>query len=103
MAVVNFGEAIALELALTVFIGNEAFYAQLEKGLFKAYFYASEVMVTNMLARNAEEGISFFNENRKSQMGRWLNCCSRHLTLAMCSAHSTTEAGESVCRFERVA
>lgn len=63
-AVAHFAEAIASKSALTVSIGKEAFYTQLEKSLSDAYDYASEVMVTNMLARDAEEGISAFIEKR---------------------------------------
>jgi len=55
---------IAEKSALTVKIGKEAFYRQLEKPLSEAYDYASEVMVTNMLARDAEEGIGAFIEKR---------------------------------------
>ncbi|MFT5488578.1 MAG: enoyl-CoA hydratase/carnithine racemase [Paracoccaceae bacterium] len=49
---------------LTLKIGKEAFYRQLEMPLEDAYTYASEVMVTNMLARDAEEGIDAFLEKR---------------------------------------
>jgi enoyl-CoA hydratase/carnithine racemase len=49
---------------LTLKIGKEAFYRQLEMPLEDAYAYASEVMVTNMLARDAEEGIDAFLEKR---------------------------------------
>jgi enoyl-CoA hydratase/carnithine racemase len=45
-------------------IGKEAFYRQIEMGLADAYRYASEVMVENMLARDAEEGIGAFIEKR---------------------------------------
>ena len=55
---------IASKSALTVKIGKEAFYRQLELGLADAYAYASEVMVENMLARDAEEGIGAFIEKR---------------------------------------
>ena len=48
----------------TVKIGKEAFYRQLEMPLAEAYRYTSEVMVENMLARDAEEGISAFIEKR---------------------------------------
>src|SRR5207244_8357227 len=44
---------IALKSALTVKIGKEAFYRQLEMNLADAYRYASEVMVENMLTRDA--------------------------------------------------
>jgi enoyl-CoA hydratase/carnithine racemase len=55
---------ITAKSALTVKIGKEAFYRQLEMPLAEAYRYTSEVMVENMLARDAEEGISAFIEKR---------------------------------------
>jgi len=60
-------QKIAGKSALTVKIGKEAFYRQLEFGLADAYAYASEVMVENMLARDAEEGMSAFIDKRKPQ------------------------------------
>ncbi len=58
-------EKIAGKSASTVKIGKEAFYRQAEMPLAEAYNYASEVMVDNMLARDAEEGISAFIEKRE--------------------------------------
>ena len=55
---------IASKSALTVKIGKEAFYRQLEMSLADAYRYASDVMVENMLARDAEEGIGAFIDKR---------------------------------------
>ncbi|MGB9364550.1 MAG: enoyl-CoA hydratase [Xanthobacteraceae bacterium] len=55
---------IASKSALTVKIGKEAFYRQLEMSLAEAYRYASDVMVENMLARDAEEGIGAFIDKR---------------------------------------
>jgi enoyl-CoA hydratase/carnithine racemase len=55
---------IASKSALTVKIGKEAFYRQLEMTLSDAYRYASEVMVENMLTRDAEEGIGAFIDKR---------------------------------------
>jgi len=56
---------IAGKSALTLKIGKEAFYRQIEMPLADAYNYtATEVMVENMLARDAEEGISAFIEKR---------------------------------------
>jgi enoyl-CoA hydratase/carnithine racemase len=55
---------IASKSALTVKIGKEAFYRQLEMSLADAYRYASGVMVENMLARDAEEGIGAFIDKR---------------------------------------
>jgi enoyl-CoA hydratase/carnithine racemase len=56
---------IAAKSALTLKIGKEAFYRQIEMPLADAYWYASEVMVENMLARDAEEGITAFIEKRE--------------------------------------
>ena len=64
-AVAEFAGTIASKSALTVSIGKEAFYNQLEQGLSDAYDYAAEVMVRNMLARDAEEGIGAFIEKRE--------------------------------------
>jgi enoyl-CoA hydratase/carnithine racemase len=57
-------EKITAKSALTLKIGKEAFYRQIEMPLAEAYKYASAVMVENMLARDAEEGISAFIEKR---------------------------------------
>jgi enoyl-CoA hydratase/carnithine racemase len=58
-------EKIGGKSMLTVKIGKEAFYRQAEMPLAEAYKYASEVMVENMLARDAEEGITAFIEKRE--------------------------------------
>ena len=55
---------IAGKSALTVAIGKEAFYRQAELDLAAAYRYAAEVMTTNMLARDAGEGIDAFLAKR---------------------------------------
>ena len=55
---------ITAKSALTLKIGKEAFYRQIEMPLAEAYKYASEVMVENMMARDAEEGISAFIDKR---------------------------------------
>ena len=57
-------ERVIAKSPLTLKIGKEAFYRQIEFGLVEAYAYASEVMTTNMLARDAEEGIDAFIEKR---------------------------------------
>jgi enoyl-CoA hydratase/carnithine racemase len=56
---------IAAKSPLTVAIGKEAFYRQIELNLAEAYDYAADVMVRNMLARDAEEGINAFIEKRE--------------------------------------
>lgn len=63
-AVTALARDIAAKSPLTVTIGKEAFYRQAELGLDAAYAYASEVMTTNMLARDAGEGIAAFLEKR---------------------------------------
>jgi len=55
---------IATKSSLTVATGKRAFYQQKEMDLAAAYNYASEIMVENMLARDAEEGIAAFIEKR---------------------------------------
>ena len=45
-------------------MGKEAFYKQLEMPLDEAYKYTSKVMCENMLALDAQEGISAFLEKR---------------------------------------
>jgi enoyl-CoA hydratase/carnithine racemase len=61
---INLARSIAGKSALTVQIGKEGFYRQLEMPLAEAYEYVSAVMVENMLARDAEEGIGAFIEKR---------------------------------------
>ena len=55
---------IASKAPAVLKIGKRAFYDQLERPLADAYREASRVMVENMLARDAEEGISAFIEKR---------------------------------------
>jgi enoyl-CoA hydratase/carnithine racemase len=55
---------IASKSAAVVKLGKETFYRQIEMGVADAYRYASEVMVENMMAHDAEEGIQAFVEKR---------------------------------------
>jgi len=55
---------IAEASALTVSIGKQAFYTQIDLDQPKAYAYAKEVMSMNSLAADAQEGISAFLEKR---------------------------------------
>jgi enoyl-CoA hydratase/carnithine racemase len=64
-------DLIASKSPYTLSIGKKAFYAQAEMPLAAAYDYATDVMVTNMLARDAEEGIGAFLEKRKPE---WRGC-----------------------------
>ena len=56
---------IAAKSTATVAFGKPAFYQQAEKTLAGAYEHAAAVMVENMLARDAEEGINAFIEKRQ--------------------------------------
>jgi enoyl-CoA hydratase/carnithine racemase len=55
---------IASKSMLTVKIGKEAFYKQRELNLADAYKLTIDVMVENMLAHDAQEGIGAFIEKR---------------------------------------
>ena len=55
---------IASKSNLTIKIGKQAFYKQLEMPLRKAYSYTSQMMTYNMMAMDAKEGISAFLEKR---------------------------------------
>jgi enoyl-CoA hydratase/carnithine racemase len=59
-----FARKVAAKSSHVVKIGKEAFYRQLELGLADAYQYAADVMVENMMARDAEEGIGAFVDKR---------------------------------------
>lgn len=63
----NFAQTIASKSPLTLKIGKEAFYSQAEMELSQAYDYTVWVMVENMMARDAEEGIGAFIEKRAPQ------------------------------------
>jgi enoyl-CoA hydratase/carnithine racemase len=56
---------IAAKSSHVVRIGKEAFHRQIEMELAKAYEYAGAVMVENMMARDAQEGIEAFVEKRR--------------------------------------
>lgn len=55
---------IAGKSTLTVKTGKHAFYTQAEMGLADAYDHSARVMVENMLALDAQEGIGAFLEKR---------------------------------------
>ena len=68
--VLKIAKTIASKSNLTIKIGKQAFYKQLEMPLRKAYAYTSRMMTLNMMAMDAKEGISAFLEKRKPQ---WKN------------------------------
>ena len=63
--VLKIAKTIASKSNLTIKIGKQAFYKQLEMPLRKAYSYTSKMMTLNMMAMDAHEGISAFLEKRK--------------------------------------
>ncbi len=64
-AVADMAAKIVARSPLTLAIGKEAFYRQVELELGEAYDFANETMTRNMLARDAAEGIDAFIEKRK--------------------------------------
>lgn len=66
-ATLEMARKIASKSSMTLATGKRAFFAQREITLSEAYDYASNVMVENMLARDAEEGIDAFIEKRVPQ------------------------------------
>ena len=68
--VLKIAKIIASKSNLTIKIGKQAFYKQLEMPLRKAYAYTSKMMTLNMMAMDAKEGISAFLEKRKP---KWKN------------------------------
>ena len=63
--VLKVAKIIASKSKLTIKIGKQTFYKQLEMPLKKAYAYTSKMMTVNMMAMDAREGISAFLEKRK--------------------------------------
>ena len=63
--VLKIAKKIASKSNLTIKIGKQTFYKQLEMPLRKAYAYTSKMMTVNMMALDAKEGISAFIEKRK--------------------------------------
>ena len=68
--VIKIAKIIASKSNLTIKIGKQAFYKQLEMPLKQAYTYTSKMMTLNMMAMDAKEGISAFLEKRKP---KWKN------------------------------
>ena len=68
--VIKIAKIIASKSNLTIKIGKQAYYKQLEMPLRKAYTYTSKMMTINMMAIDAKEGISAFLEKRKP---KWKN------------------------------
>ena len=57
-------EQVAGASSLVVALGKQAFYTQIDLDQPKAYAYAKEIMTMNLMAADAQEGISAFLEKR---------------------------------------
>ena len=68
--VLKIAKIIASKSNLTIKIGKQTFYKQLEMPLRKAYTYTSKMMTLNMMAMDAKEGISALLKKRKP---KWKN------------------------------
>ena len=68
--VIKMAKKIASKSNLTIKIGKQAFYKQLEMPLRDAYNFTSKMMTLNMMSYDAKEGISAFFEKRKP---KWKN------------------------------
>ena len=68
--VLKIAKNIASKSNLTIKIGKNAFYKQLEMPLREAYKFTSKIMTLNMTSQDAKEGISAFLEKRKP---KWKN------------------------------
>ena len=68
--VLKIAKIIASKSNLTIKIGKQTFYKQLEMPLKKAYVYTSKMMTLNMMSFDAKEGISAFLEKR---IPKWKN------------------------------
>ena len=66
----DFAGAIASKSAPTLRIGKHAFQEQIDRDLQSAYEYCNQVMVNNMLAGDAKEGISAFLAKRLPEWGK---------------------------------
>ena len=62
--VAGLASGIAAKSPITLAIGKEAFYRQMEMGLDEAYAFTAGVMTTNMMTADAAEGIDAFIEKR---------------------------------------
>ena len=68
--VIKMAKKIASKSNLTIKIGKQAFYKQLEMPLREAYNFTSKMMTLNMMSHDAKEGISAFFDKRKP---KWKN------------------------------
>ncbi len=65
--VMELARKIAKKSMATVAYGKPSFYRQIEMPLPEAYDFAAEIMVNNMMANDAEEGIKAFINKRQAK------------------------------------
>jgi enoyl-CoA hydratase/carnithine racemase len=63
-AALDLARSVAQASSLTVALGKQAFYSQIDLDQPKAYAYAKEVMSMNAMAADAQEGMCAFLEKR---------------------------------------
>src|SRR3954471_14827626 len=68
--IAHFTSLIQARSAATIRLGKEAFYAQVEQPIARAYAVTSEAMACNMLLDDASEGIDAFLGKRARRSGR---------------------------------
>jgi enoyl-CoA hydratase/carnithine racemase len=64
-AALDLAQSIAQASSLTVALGKQAFYTQIDLDQPKAYAYAKEVMSMNAMATDAQEGMGAFLQKRQ--------------------------------------
>ena len=65
-SVMTYATKITQHSSMTISIGKDAFYKQIDMNLEDAYTFTSEVMTKNMQEYDAHEGIDAFLEKRKA-------------------------------------
>lgn len=65
--VMKYAQTIAAKSPTAVRMGKQGFYAQIEMGLADAYEHTTRVIVDNMLAQDAKEGVDAFFGKRKPE------------------------------------
>ncbi|MGZ3681937.1 MAG: enoyl-CoA hydratase-related protein, partial [Ktedonobacterales bacterium] len=61
----DLARSVARASSLTVALGKQAFYSQIDLDQPKAYAYAKEVMSMNAMAADAQEGMCAFLQKRE--------------------------------------
>jgi enoyl-CoA hydratase/carnithine racemase len=99
-------QRLALKVAeaspLTVAIGKQAFYAQIDLDQPKAYAYTKEVMSMNAMASDAQEGITAFLQKRQPLLDRQLAMWRTHSCVPRRQSCRRLPGIQRALRFKRV-